>query len=50
MIVILIFLEVDKKYPYIVEQTTKQFPFASENNKVDPDDFTPHMNGIKTDS
>ena len=37
------FFEVDIKYPDIIKQKTKTFPFAPVNKKLIPDDFSDYM-------
>ena len=42
------FVEVDSRYPYIIKQKTKYFPFCPENKNINKDDFDDYMNKIKT--
>ena len=44
------FIEVDLKYPDNIKQKTKNFPFAPENKKINPDNFNDYMNEIKPDT
>ena len=44
------FVEVDLKYPDIIKQKTKNFPFAPENKKNNPDNFNDYMKEIKPDN
>ena len=37
------FVEVDLKYPDNIKQKTKNFPFASVNKKINPDNFSDYM-------
>ena len=37
------FVEVDLKYPDNIKEKTKHFPFAPENKKINPDDFSDYM-------
>ena len=41
------FIEVDIKYTENKTQKTKHLPFAPENKKINPDDFTDYMKTIK---
>ena len=41
------FLEVDLKYPIILKERTMNFPFSSENKKIDPDKYNDYMKKIK---
>ena len=41
------FLEVDLKYPDIIKEKTKNFPFCPENKKINPDKYNDYMNKIK---
>ena len=41
------FIEVDLTYPDNIKEKTKNFPFAPENRKINPDDFTEYMKKIK---
>ena len=41
------FLEVDLKYPDNIKEKTKNFPFFSENKKIDPDKYNDYMKKIK---
>ena len=43
------FVEVDLKYPDNIKQKTKNFPFAPENKKINPDNFNDYMKEIKPD-
>ena len=40
------FVEVDLIYPDKIKEKSKHFPFAAENQKINPDHFTTYM--IKT--
>ena len=44
------FIEVDLKYPDNIKEKTKHFPFAPENEEINPDDFSDYMKEIKPDS
>ena len=44
------FVEVDLKYPDNIEQKTKNFPFAPENKKINPDISNDYMKEIKPDN
>ena len=44
------FVEVDLKYPDNIKQKTKNFPFAPENKKYNPDIFSDYMKEIKPDN
>ena len=44
------FVEVDLKYPDNIKQQTKNFPFAPENKKNNPDNFNDYMKEIKPDN
>ena len=44
------FIEVDLKYPDNIKQKTKNFPFAPENKKINPDTFNDYMKEIKPDN
>ena len=44
------FIEVDLKYPDNIKEKTKYFPFAPDNKKMDPDDFSDFMKKIKPDA
>ena len=44
------FLEVDIKLPDNLIEKTKVFPFSSETNKINPDDFTPNMKELKSNT
>ena len=44
------FVEVDLKYPDNIKQKTKNFPFAPENKKINPDNFNDYMKEIKPDN
>ena len=41
------FVEVDLKYPDNIKEKTEYFPFAPENEKINPDDFNDYLNKIK---
>ena len=41
------FSEVDIKYPDIIKERIKNFPFCPENRKIDPDDYNDYMDKIK---
>ena len=44
------FVEVDLKNPVNIKYKTKSFPFAPENKKNNPDDFSDYMKTIKLDT
>ena len=44
------FVEVDLTYPDNIKQKTKNFPFAPENKKINPDTFNDYMKEIKPDN
>ena len=44
------FVEVDLKYPDNKKYKTKNFPFAPENKKINPDDFSDYMKKFKPDT
>ena len=44
------FIEVDLTYPDNMKQKTKNFPFAPENKKINPDTFNDYMKKIKPDN
>ena len=44
------FVEVDLKYPDIIKEKTKNFPFCPENKKTNPDNFNDYMKEIKPDT
>ena len=44
------FIEVVLKYPDNIKYKTKKFPFAPENKKTNPDDFSDYMKKIKPDT
>ena len=44
------FLEVDLKNPDKLKEKTKHFPFAPENKKFNPDNFTTYMNKNKSNT
>ena len=44
------FVEVDLKYPDNIKQKTKNFPFASVNQKIIPDNYNDYMKEIKPDT
>ena len=44
------FIEVDLTYPDNIKEKTKNFPFAPENEKINPDSFTDYMKEIIPDS
>ena len=44
------FIEVDLKYPDIIKEKTKNFPFAPVNKKINPDSFNDYMKTIKPDT
>ena len=44
------FVEVDIKYPDNIKQKTKNFPFAPEIKKINPDTFNDYMKEIKPDN
>ena len=41
------FLEVDLKYPDIIKEKTKNFPFCPENRKINPDKYNDYMKKIE---
>ena len=44
------FVEVDLKYPDNIKEKTKNFPFAPENKKINPDNFNDYMKEIKSNN
>ena len=44
------FIEVDLSYPDNIKEKTKNFPFAPENKKINPDTFNDYMKEIKPDN
>ena len=44
------FIEVDLTYPNNIKEKTKNFPFAPENKKINPDKFSDYMKEIKPDT
>ena len=44
------FIEVDLKYPDNIKEKTKNFPFAPENKKINPDTLNNYMKEIKPDN
>ena len=44
------FIELDLTYPNKIKQKTKNFPFAPENKKINPDFFNDYMKEIKPDN
>ena len=44
------FVEVDLKYSDNIKEKTKNFPFAPENKKIIPDNFSDYMEEIKPDT
>ena len=44
------FVEVDLSYPDNIKQETKNFPFAPENKKTNPDNFSDYIKKIKPDT
>ena len=44
------FVEIDLKYPDNIKQKTKNFPFAPENKKNNPDNFNDYMKENKPDN
>ena len=44
------FIELDLTYPNKIKQKTKNFPFAPENKKINPDNFNDYMKEIKPDN
>ena len=44
------FTEVDLKYPDNIKYKTKYFPFAPDNKKINPDNFTDYMKKIIPDT
>ena len=49
-IAIVYFIEVDLNYPDSIKETTKNFPFAPVNNKIDPEKFSDYMKEILSDT
>ena len=43
------FIEVDLTYPDNIKEKTKNFPFAPESKKINPDDFSDYMKEIIPD-
>ena len=43
-------LEVDLKYPDIIKEKTKHFPFCPENKKINPDKYNDYMKKIKPEN
>ena len=41
------FIEVDSKYPDILKEKTKKFPFCPENRKINTDKYNDYMKKIK---
>ena len=41
------FLEADLKYPDSIKEKTKNFPFCTENKKINPNKYNDYMNKIK---
>ena len=44
------FIEVDLTYTYNIKEKTKNFPFAPENRKNNPDDLSEYMKEIIPDT
>ena len=44
------FVEVDLIYPDNIKERTKNFPFAPENKKINPDNYNDYMKEIKPDT
>ena len=44
------FAEVNLTYPDNIKEKTKHFPFAPENKKINPDDFSDYMKTIIPDT
>ena len=44
------FVEVDLTYPDNIKEKSKNFPFAPENKKINPDNFTTYMNKNKSNT
>ena len=44
------FIEIDLKYPDNIKEKTKNFPFAPENKKINPNNFNDYMKEIKPDT
>ena len=44
------FIEADLKYPDIIKEKTKNFPFAPVNKKINPDNFSDYMKEIIPDT
>ena len=42
------FIEVDLRYPDNTKEKTRNFPFAPENKKINPDSFADYMKEIKS--
>ena len=47
---LVIFLEIDLKYPDNIKQKTKYFPFCPENKKINPKKYNEYMNSIKPEN
>ena len=43
-------VEVDLGYTNKIKEKTENFPFAPENKKIDPDDFSDYMKKTKPDT
>ena len=41
------FIEVDLKYPDVIKEKTKNFPFCPENKKINPDEYNNYIKKIK---
>ena len=44
------FIEIDLTYPDNIKEKTKNFPFAPENRKINPDDLSEYMKEIIPDT
>ena len=44
------FIAVDLRYPDNIKETTKTFPFPTEDQKINPDDFSDYMEKTKADT
>ena len=44
------FVEVDLSYPLKIKEKSKHFPFAPENKKINPDNFTTYKNKNKSNT
>ena len=44
------FVEVDLKYPDNIKEKSKNFPFAPESKKVNPDNYSDYLKTVKPDA